>query len=78
MERYDLILHDVSAIWGVLLGKILNLPNVCCFPGAAFRATDGGGDDDDDGGGDSVSANGGSKRRCACDGQDWRPNGVAT
>jgi len=35
MERYDLIVHDVSAIWGIFLGKILNRPYVCCFPGTA-------------------------------------------
>ncbi|ELR13730.1 uncharacterized protein ACA1_009060, partial [Acanthamoeba castellanii str. Neff] len=32
MERYDLIVHDISAIWGIFLGKILNRPYVCCFP----------------------------------------------
>ena len=35
MERYDLIVHDVSAVWGIFLGKILNRPYDCCFPGTA-------------------------------------------
>jgi len=32
---YDLVMYDVSAVWGKFLGHILDLPAVCCFPGLA-------------------------------------------
>jgi MGT family glycosyltransferase len=34
-DRIDLILYDVSAVWGKFFGKVFKVPSVCCFPGFA-------------------------------------------
>eukprot|EP01124_Arcella_intermedia_P025189 TRINITY_DN4447_c0_g4_i1.p1 TRINITY_DN4447_c0_g4~~TRINITY_DN4447_c0_g4_i1.p1 ORF type:complete len:534 (+),score=136.35 TRINITY_DN4447_c0_g4_i1:83-1684(+) len=34
-EKYDLIMYDVSAVWGKFIGEIIHVPSVCCFPGLA-------------------------------------------